>query len=179
MQLNEGLLFLAPPIDKILSIKNVVRKCSIKSLFLAKNVFKLFKKIILTNKYYIPNYNNSILKKIISSQQVALIIEVSENNKKYLKTILITLFLDIIGKKYIIFFIENHKFQNIFDNIFTLKQFLAILSKFITWKLFDDKFSKLLYITTDEFFFINQYCTVTWRKSAHPQLIFQTISCRL
>ena len=98
-----------------------------KKSFLAKNVFKLFKKIILTNKYYLPNYNNSILKKIISSQQVALIIEVSENNKKYLKTILITLFLGIIGKNYIIFLIEKHKFQNIFDNIFTLKQFLVIL----------------------------------------------------
>ena len=64
-------------------------------------------------------------------------------------------------KKYIIFFIEKHKFQNIFDNIFTLKQFLAILSKLITWKLFDNKFSKLFYITTDEFFFISQHCSLS------------------
>ena len=42
--------------------------------------------------------------------------------------------------------------------MFTTKQFLAILSKFITWKLFNDKFSKLLYITKYEFFFITPNC---------------------
>ena len=44
---------------------------------------------------------------------------------------------------YYYFYIEKHKFQHIFDNIFTLKQFLEILSKTITWKLFDNKFWKL------------------------------------
>ena len=33
---------------------------------------------------------------------------------------------------YYYFYIEKHKFQHIFDNIFTLKQFLEILSKTIT-----------------------------------------------
>ena len=33
---------------------------------------------------------------------------------------------------YYYFYIGKHKFQNIFDNIFTLKQFLAILTKLIT-----------------------------------------------
>ena len=63
-------------------------------------------------------------------------------------------------KKYTIitFFIEKHIFQQIFDNIFTLKQLLSILSKIITWKLFNDKFSKLLYITKYEFFFITPSC---------------------
>ena len=36
--------------------------------------------------------------------------------------------------------------------------FFAILSKIITWKLFIDNFSKLLYLTKDEFFFITPYC---------------------
>ena len=59
---------------------------------------------------------------------------------------------------YCYFYIEKHKFQHIFDNIFTLEQFLAILSKTIIWKLFYNNFSKLFYITTDEFFFISQHC---------------------
>ena len=59
---------------------------------------------------------------------------------------------------YCYFYIEKHKFQHIFDNIFTLEQFLAILSKTIIWKLFDNNFSKLFYITMDEFFFISQHC---------------------
>ena len=44
---------------------------------------------------------------------------------------------------YYYFYIEKHKFQHIFENIFTFKQFLEILSKIITWKVFDNKFSKL------------------------------------
>ena len=44
---------------------------------------------------------------------------------------------------YYYFYIKKHKFQHIFENIFTFKQFLEILSKIITWKLFDNKFSKL------------------------------------
>ena len=60
---------------------------------------------------------------------------------------------------YCYFYIEKHKFQHIFDNMFTLEQFLAILSKTIIWKLFYNNFSKLFYITTDEFFFIGQHCS--------------------
>ena len=85
-----------------------------------------------------------------------LLFKASANIKKILNNNYINSFIDTSLERNILFFIEKHKFQNIFDNIFTLKQFLEILSKIITWKLFDNMFSKLLYITMDEFFFISQ-----------------------